>query len=381
MEKIFLVGVGNVGSHILEFVARDETNLEWLVGDVDEQKAIKYCNNAAIGASHHGKHPIFRPMKIDLFNIEETASLINKEKPLAVINCSVLHTWHLIRQLPRKLYEKISSAGLGAWLPCQLTLGMNLGISIKESGENPYYINTSLSCLTNPVMGKIGVAPTIGIGNVDLIAPAILTKLSQLEDIHRSRIDIRLVCHHQHWVYPREAGYKGGAPYFLKIMIDGEEKTDMYDLDSLMYDAVKMYPGDISFTTVSASSTIKNLKALIFDKGIKTHSPGPNGLPGGYPVILDGNGAKINLPNEISLEEAIKINEESGKLDSIEKIEGDGTVIFAEYAYSAKITVPSPSIFSIESNFPDSSFILMASSNEISLGRFIFAPLPSKITG
>ena len=48
----------------------------------------------------------------------------------------------------------------------------------------------------------------------------------------------------------------------------------MYDLDSLMYDAVKMYPGDISFTTVSASSTIKNLKALIFDKGIKTHSQG-----------------------------------------------------------------------------------------------------------
>ena len=119
-------------------------------------------------------------MKIDLFNIEETASLINKEKPLAVINCSVLHTWHLIRQLPKQLYEKISSAGLGAWLPCQLTLGMNLGISIKESGENPYYINTSLSCLTNPVMGKIGVAPTIGIGNVDLIAPAILTKLESI---------------------------------------------------------------------------------------------------------------------------------------------------------------------------------------------------------
>ena len=90
MGKILLVGVGNVGSHILEFVARDETNFEWLVGDIDEKKAIKHCNNAAIGASHHGKYPIFRPMKIDLFNIEETASLIKKEKPLAVINCSVL---------------------------------------------------------------------------------------------------------------------------------------------------------------------------------------------------------------------------------------------------------------------------------------------------
>ena len=86
--------------------------------------------------------------------------LIKKEKPVAVINCTVLHTWHLIRQLPEKLYARISSAGLGAWLPCQLALGLNLAKAIKESGEKPYFINTSLSCLTNPVMGKIGLAPT-----------------------------------------------------------------------------------------------------------------------------------------------------------------------------------------------------------------------------
>jgi hypothetical protein len=35
----------------------------------------------------------------------------------------------------------------------------------------------------------------------------------------------------------------------------------------------------------------------------------------------------------MSLEEAIKMNEESGRLDSIEKIKDDGTVIFADYTY------------------------------------------------
>tara|TARA_B100000953_G_C17994534_1_gene413124 strand:- start:143 stop:1261 length:1119 start_codon:yes stop_codon:yes gene_type:complete len=333
MEKVLLVGTGNVGSHILEFIARDENKLEWVIGDIDENRARLYCNNASIGAAHHGKHPVFHPREVDLLNIEKTADLIKKEKPIAVINCTVLHTWHLIRKLPEKLYAKISSAGLGAWLPCQLTLGMNLAKAIKESGECPYYINTSLSCLTNPVMGKIGLAPTIGIGNVDLIAPAIITYLSQKTGVHRSKIDIRLVCHHQHWVYPREAGYQSGAPYFLKIMINGEVITDQFDTNKIMYDAVKMYPGDISFTTVSASSTIKNLKAMINDEGISTHSPGPNGLPGGYPVILDAKGAKVNLPDEISLEEAIRINEEAGKLDSIEKIKNDGTVVFTDYAY------------------------------------------------
>ena len=115
--------------------------------------------------------------------------------------------------------------------------------------------------------------------------------------------------------------------------MDGKVITNQFDTDKIMYDAVKMYPGDISFTTVSASSTIKNLKAMVNDQGIVTHSPGPNGLPGGYPVILDAKGAKVNLPVEISLKEAIRINEESGRLDSIEKIKNDGTVVFADYTY------------------------------------------------
>ena len=333
MKKILLVGVGDVGSHLLEFVSRDGSNFEWIVGDINEKRAYWVCNNAEIGAVHHGMDPKFYPMKIDLFDIDTTAELIHKEKPTAVINCSVLHTWHLIRKLPDKVYAKISSAGLGAWLPCQLTLGMNLAQAIKNSGVSPFYINTSLSCLTNPVLGKIGLAPTIGIGNVDLIAPAILTYVNRKTGVPKSNIEIYLVCHHQHWVYPREAGYKPGAPYFLKIMIENEDVTRQFNADEVMYDSVKLYPPGIGFTTVSASSTLKNLKAMVNDEGLRTHSPGPNGLPGGYPVKLNAEGAEVVLPSEITLEEAVRMNEESGQLDGIKEIKDDGTVVFADYSY------------------------------------------------
>ena len=90
-------------------------------------------------------------------------------------------------------------------------------------------------------MGKIGLAPTIGIGNVDLIAPAVISYLSQETGVHRSLIDIRLVCHHQHWVYPREAGYQPGAPYFLKIMINDEVVTNQFNIDKVMFDACLLY--------------------------------------------------------------------------------------------------------------------------------------------
>ena len=57
--------------------------------------------------------------------------------------------------------------------------------------------------------------------------------------------------------------------------------------------------------TVSASSALKNLKAMLFNENLRTHSPGPNGLPGGYPVLLNKDGADVVLPDDISLEEAI----------------------------------------------------------------------------
>jgi hypothetical protein len=285
-----------------------------------------------IGAAHHGLHPHFHFKKIDLFDVEGTAELIKEIRPSVAINCSVMHTWHLIRKLPAEVYQKLSSATLGAWLPVQLTLAYKMAQAIKLSGLKPHYINTSLSCITNPVIGKLGMPPTIGIGNVDLIAPAVQTLVANELKVPRANISVHLVAHHIHWVFPREAAYREGAPYYLKVMLGDKDITKNFDTDRLMYDAVKLYPPGILFTTVSASSTIKNLMALLFDMGILTHSPGPNGLPGGYPVRLSSKGAEVILPEELSLQEAIKINEDAQRFDGIERIEEDGTVVFADYS-------------------------------------------------
>jgi hypothetical protein len=118
----------------------------------------------------------------------------------------------------------------------------------------------------------------------------------------------------------------------MKLVLGDKDITKNFDTDRVMVDAVKLYPPGIEFTKVSASSTIKNMMALLFNTGIMTHSPGPNGLPGGYPVRLDAKGAEVILPEGLTLEEAIRLNEESQRLDGIERIEADGTVVFTDYA-------------------------------------------------
>ena len=75
-----MVDTGYVGTHILEFNARDEKSIEWIVADIDESKAKYLCNNASIVAAHHGKYPIFYLPKIDLFNIEINCGINKKRK-------------------------------------------------------------------------------------------------------------------------------------------------------------------------------------------------------------------------------------------------------------------------------------------------------------
>jgi len=56
-------------------------------------------------------------------------------------------------------------------------------------------------------------------------------------------------------------------------------------------------------------------------------------LPGGYPVRLGREVVQVVLPEDISLQEAIKINEEINRYDGIETIKDDGTVVITDKSH------------------------------------------------
>ncbi len=325
---VLIIGIGEVGRYILEFLVRDNSQINIVAADVHLQDVEVKINNAMFGAALHNRYPNVKPLEIDLFDMERTATILNEVQPDVVINCAVLQTWHVIRRLPEDVYSRLSSAGLGAWLPVQLTLAMKLAQAIKLSGISVHYINTSLSDLTNPVLAAMGIPPTIGIGNIALIEPAVRTLVARILEIPRTKVVLKMVAHHVHWVTWREAGYREGAPFYMRILADDEDVTARFDTQDLMKKAILLYPKGTTFTAVSASSAMQNLGALLSKEPVSTHSPGPNGLPGGYPVIISREGAKVDLPADISLEEAIKMNKEAQTYDGIKEIDEDARVHF-----------------------------------------------------
>ena len=60
----------------------------------------------------------------------------------------------------------------------------------------------------------------------------------------------------------------------------------------------------------------------------RTSAPAPGGLPGGYPIVIEGGEVALDLPPGLSRDEAIAFNSYQGTRDGVEGIEPDGTLHF-----------------------------------------------------
>ena len=90
-----------------------------------------------------------------------------------------------------------------------------------------------------------------------------------------------------------------------------------------------MWGGDHG-DTLTASSQCKHALAMLNDERILTCAVSPDGLVGAYPVWLGADGPKLALPDDISLDEAVKINLGGQLRDGIEEIRQDGTIVFPD---------------------------------------------------
>jgi hypothetical protein len=90
------------------------------------------------------------------------------------------------------------------------------------------------------------------------------------------------------------------------------------------------YPSALVDQFRTSSSFLKHCLAIYYNTGdVCASIAGPNGLPGAYPCKLSEKGAEVILPG-ISLDEAIRVNEEGARIDGIESVRPDGTVVFCD---------------------------------------------------
>jgi predicted RNA-binding protein with TRAM domain len=337
---VMIIGLGELGGRLLEYLVR-VPNFGWriVVAGRDDDQAVRKMHSAIFGASYWGLYPEVCYRHVDLADVAATASVLRQEAPDIIVNTTTLAAWWLRDLLPDHIRRKLDAvgAGPGLWAAGHLALVYNLMLAVRDAGISPQVVNSSYPDVVNVALARVGLAPTVGIGNIDLMIPAIQHRAAARFGVPMRHVVPYVVAHNFHSYNVLLHGTTHGIPFYLKIVIAGTDVTDRIDREAFLREIAESspIPAAAGASSIAAGSLSKVVLALINDSAERTHAPGPLGLPGGYPVLLSQREVTLLLPADITLEQAVAINEEGQRADGIERIEADGMVVLTDKAQRA----------------------------------------------
>lgn len=331
-KTVMIVGLGDLGAHVLDMLSRLPSRPRIVVAGRREEWLIRRKNLANYVAMHLGVEPDLGHVVVDLDDEARTAEAISAINPDIIFSAVSLQSWRVITELPKAIFDELDEAQFGPWLPMHLTPVHALMRAVALSGVSARVVNAAFPDCVNAVLGQVGLAPTIGIGNVANIVPALRSSVACALDQPVGRVRISLVAQHYFTHRVPRHGDAGGAPFHLTATLDGDDVTKRIDIAEVLKLLTKQLrrQGGIAGQALTAASAMSVLSAMLEDAGRVVHAPGPNGLPGGYPVRITARGGEPVLPAGLSLDDAIAMNEACQRKDGIDKIDADGTVHFTE---------------------------------------------------
>jgi hypothetical protein len=324
---ILLVGLGHLGGVLLEFLAREEWIGRLIACARNPQRGEARCNLARLSAAAQGLAPDIEFRQTDIFDPPRFAETVDSISPQMILGTATMQTWWLPELLPAEAQSALRQARFGNWLPLHLAPTRSFMEGIRASSYGGPVLTAPFPDVVNCVLGKLGLEPTCGIGNVDEIAAKVRMVAAQRLGAPLAAVHVTLVAHHA-----LEPSVFGGQrddapPYFLRVFHEEVDVTDSIEGPDILFAPCPLPAGPgIGFLT--AGSTIRLVRALFGQTRTFLHAPSPAGLPGGYPIVATTGQIELAPIPGLEPDDAILINERSHPFDGVQRIEADGTVVF-----------------------------------------------------
>ncbi len=322
-RTLMVFGGGRLGGPLVDLMSALYPNNRYIVVRRSIELASRRINLTRYMCSQWGIYPDIDVAISELTNVDQTASLIAKHKPDIIFNATTPFPWWKLGDLPGELTAVANRAGPGVWSALDCILPLKITQALASAGSSAIYVNGCYPDMVNAFLKGLPSSPILGIGNLSNLIPGLTLTYAQQLGVCPTRIMVRLICHHYTSLNAPTMGGSGGAPYHLTIDYP-EGSITFRDGDDAPFKNLKASFSRVrglegQGVTINSAATV--LASLLKGEQRRHHTPGALGLPGGYPVVLSVSGEpKIDLPKDLSLQDAVIINESAQRFDGIEHV-------------------------------------------------------------
>lgn len=323
--KVLFIGAGDVGLRMANGLLA-KTQLDRLV--LSDRNAEAVAPRAAMLGACHGARVDFE--EIDGLDRRALEALLRRVDPDLVVQCaSLISPWAIIGN-PHPVAQTLSKAGIALQIPAQLPILMNVMQAVRQVGLEAPVANMTMPDILHPLLDALGLAPTIGLGNVSIHHLRVRHRLVERGDHDAGEI-LRILGHHCQVYDVMQARQPAAEADRVRVFLGEEGRR----ADHLAYEGVPFPAGPI-YNEITAAAALPVLMALLPGATrLRYSAPAPLGLPGGYPVVVDRGDVKLDLPPGLTRDDAIAFNFDQGRRDGVEKIEPDGTLRLTEAVQEA----------------------------------------------
>jgi len=224
----------------------------------------------------------------------------------------------------------LTRAGFAVQLPAHLPLLLSVMTGVRAAEFAGPVVNCSYPDLTHQILDRMGLAPTVGVGNVAMIQLRIRRAMRRGNAAPTIDPVLRVVAHHAHVVGVMRGSPDESSATRPRIYLgeDGDRQ------DRLAYQGGAV-PVDRGLNLLTAVSALPVLRALLpAGRPVRTSVPGPGGRPGGYPVVIRPNRVDLDLPPGVDLTQTVAHQQQAAREDGVDGVDADGTVHFTADARS-----------------------------------------------
>jgi len=314
--RILVLGMGDLGVRIARIVVEGGFSSSCILAGKSDA-ATQWSRLLQISSGRE-----VSAARVDGQNIEALKALLTRFEPEMIVQCATLLSPFALRHVPTAAAQAVLKGGFALQLAAQLPLVCTLMQALRELRMECPVINCSYPDATHPILAAEGLTPTVGIGNV-----AIMALWYQRQLAGATEATLQVVGQHAQ-LGPCLAG-KPAAPETPTplVYLNGERLAS----EQLLFDSGLQ--GGAAMNHLAAATIVPILRGLMErDRVVETHAPGVFGLPGGYPVRFVAGVPQLRLPDGLTFEEAVSFNSLAAKGEGIESIAEDGTVFYTSHA-------------------------------------------------